>query len=409
MAAQQYHNTASSSMQSEPVTRKKLQHASNQLIDPLHHTSIKAHLASVNQEISLLDTRIENVFLQKHHHHHQSRQPEPPPYAMPPSPATNGIDDASSGIYRAPADALLQATDRNELPVSQKTLSANVPDRNWLQLRILPQPKTDCDTAAMKTTAPTQFVDLETEHIYETIPEDAELEPIYCSPCKNNDSNLVEQWLKMNSTRVSITTPRTQYWSINKYILSFQLRCQKRSSLPTNCCSKTQQWGAAGAITTAGTTAKSNSSSLEDPDNSSSAYNTGGSCNSNTLTLELNVDDTRTILASDRNTICRSTLVLYPPATPDRKPRQPITNATPPTGDGHIKSNQRQIKSPKHAKQTVLSPSNQRAATGNRIEAGDWEIVTIALLIALLIALCSYLYDTYLLPLGTNGSNSAPT
>lgn len=147
-----------------------------------------------------------------------------------------------------------------------------------------------------------------------------------------------------------------------------QLRCQKRSSLPNSCCSKTQQWGA-GAKTTSGTTAKSNSSSLDDPDNSSSAYNTGGSCNSNTLTLELNVDDSRTILASDRNTICRSTLVLYPPATPDRKPRQsqPISNASPPTVDCHIKSNQRQIKSPKHSKQTVLSPSNQRAATGNRI------------------------------------------
>lgn len=213
MATQQYHNSASSSNQSEPITqRKKLQQSSNQLIDPLHHTSIKAHLASVNQEISLLDTRIENIFLQKHHshhnhhHHHQSRQPEPPPYAMPPSPAANGIDDASSGIYRAPADALLQKNDRNDLPVSHKTLNANVPDRNWLQLRILPQPNNDCDTTTMKTKtlAPTQFVDLETEHIYETIPEDAELEPIYCSPCKNNDSNLVEQWLKMNSTRVSV-------------------------------------------------------------------------------------------------------------------------------------------------------------------------------------------------------------
>lgn len=366
MASQQYHNTASSSMQSEPITRKKFQPSPNQVIDPLHHTSIKAHLASVNQEISLLDTRIENIFLQKHHnhqnHHHQSRQPEPPPYAMPPSPAANGIDDASSGIYRAPADALLQA-DRNELPTNPKTLSANVPERNWLQLRILPQPNNECDTTAMKTKtlAPTQFVDLETEHIYETIPEDAELEPIYCSPCKNNDSNLVEQWLKMNSTRVSIEKMIPKFASFNKN--PFQLRCQKRSSLPNSCCSKTQQWGV-GAKTTTGT-AKSNSSSLDDPDNSSSAYNTGGSCNSNTLTLELNVDDSRTILASDRNTICRSTLVLYPPATPDRKPRQsqPITNASPPTID--LKSNQRQIKSPKHAKQTVLSPSNQRAATGN--------------------------------------------
>lgn len=125
---------------------------------------------------------------------------------MPPSPAANGIDDSSSGIYRAPADALLQKTDRIDLPVSQKTTGASIPDRNWLQLRILPQPNNDCETTTMKTAAlaPTQFVDLETEHIYETIPEDAELEPIYCSPCKNNDSNLVEQWLKMNSTRVSV-------------------------------------------------------------------------------------------------------------------------------------------------------------------------------------------------------------
>lgn len=83
----------------------------------------------------------------------------------------------------------------------------------------------------------------ESEHIYETIPEDSETEPIYCSPYES-DNVVVEKWLKINS-------------------------CHKKSTKQQN------------------NKIVKNSSSGEDCENSSSAYNTGGSTNSNNLTLEL--------------------------------------------------------------------------------------------------------------------------
>lgn len=101
---------------------------------------------------------------------------------------------------------------------------------------------------------PTQFppqIDSDTEHIYETIPEDSESEPIYCSPYRgdtDSEQNLVHEWLNMKDGQRRCIDGKANNWT--------------RST-------------------------KSNSS-MEDHENSSSAYNTGGSCNSNhQLTLEL--------------------------------------------------------------------------------------------------------------------------
>lgn len=101
---------------------------------------------------------------------------------------------------------------------------------------------------------PTQYppqMDSDTEHIYETIPEDSESESIYCSPYRgetDSERNLVDEWLNMKEDG------------------------QKR------CIDNKGNW----------TRSTKSNSSIEDHENSSSAYNTGGSCNSNhQLTLEL--------------------------------------------------------------------------------------------------------------------------
>lgn len=117
----------------------------------------------------------------------------------------------------------------------------------------------------------------DTEHIYETIPEsvDSEIEPIYSCPYDGSDSNVIEHWLKTHDGRWTPPPKET-------------------TTKPKENKTKTKS-------------SKSNSSG-EEHENSSSAYNTGGSCNSNPLTLELacNTD------AKQKDTY-RSTLVLCPP------------------------------------------------------------------------------------------------
>lgn len=124
-------------------------------------------------------------------------------------------------------------------------------------------------------------LDSDTEHIYETIPEsvDSEIEPIYSCPYDGTDSNVIEQWLKTHDGR---WTPPAK----DAAIKSKENKSKSRSS-------------------------KSNSSG-EEHENSSSAYNTGGSCNSNPLTFELACSaDTK------QKDTYKSTLVLCPPPEKD--------------------------------------------------------------------------------------------
>lgn len=115
----------------------------------------------------------------------------------------------------------------------------------------------------------------DTEHIYETIPEsvDSELEPIYSCPYESGDSNLIEHWLKTQDNG----------WNQKEKTCKSKEGKSKTKSLKSN-------------------------SSGEEHENSSSAYNTGGSCNSNPLTLELACS-----LDSKQKDTYRSTLVLCPP------------------------------------------------------------------------------------------------
>lgn len=183
-------------------------HDSNRLStgsdDPLNHKNIKAQMEAVNQEIAALDFRVENAF-------------------------------KPTEVYRTPADI-------KELDLSQRIE----------KIQILPSPSGRKPPTFPSIPPP---IDSDTEHIYETIPEDSEPEPIYCSPYEASDQSIVEQWLKMNK--------------IN------QARKVQVKQSPQQ---ENKVWQK---------TTKSNSSN-DDHENSSSAYNTGGSCNSNHLTLELN-------------------------------------------------------------------------------------------------------------------------
>lgn len=98
-------------------------------------------------------------------------------------------------------------------------------------------------------------IESDTEHIYETIPEsaDSELEPIYSCPYEAEEDNLIQQWLKTQETEWNAKDDRPQKDKKEKVVAK---------------------------------SSKSNSSG-EEHENSSSAYNTGGSCNSNPLTFEL--------------------------------------------------------------------------------------------------------------------------
>lgn len=203
--------------------------------DPLHHKNIKAQIEAMNQEIAALDHRMETAFLSK---------------AQPIDELNNDKEEDDTS-YREPVDGM--NTKLNDLPAS----SAQSIKRKPPQLPAFPSPPN---------------IDSDTEHIYETIPEDSEPEPIYCSPYEGSDQSVVEQWLKMNNNNLNQHNTTKALLTIMKQ----KVGMTNGSKISPQQESKIWQ-----------KTTKSNSSG-EDHENSSSAYNTGGSCNSNHLTLELN-------------------------------------------------------------------------------------------------------------------------
>lgn len=261
----------------QPRWHHQLMHSSFALRNPLHPSLIKAHLESVNHEIAQLDSRIESILLKQHQ-------------AMSQSQALAEINAAT--IYRNPVDTMVQGNgggDSAQPMVNDSTtvISASTPtslDNKFSNMNIsngsgsgvphsLNAKSSMPGTTAAHNRYPlgaTQQIDSETEHIYETIPEDSESEPIYCSPYRgetDSESNLVHEWLNLKGEQLQ-----------QQYQQQQQKRCIDGGSSKTNWTRST----------------KSNSSA-EDHENSSSAYNTGGSCNSNhQLTLELsdtNLDD----------------------------------------------------------------------------------------------------------------------
>lgn len=215
----------------QPRWHQHLTHPSLALRNPMHPALIKAHLDSVNQEIAQLDSRIESVLMKQHH-------------------AAQAIAETerNATIYREPIDATTNSIDETKKSVIKTASATTAIENKFSQMNV---------SAAKMATAPRRLplndpppIDSDTEHIYETIPEDSESEPIYCSPYKDDnetESGKVEEWLNISGH-------------------------QNRSS-----------------NTRAMTRSTKSNSSAEDHENSSSAYNTGGSCNSNhQLTLELN-------------------------------------------------------------------------------------------------------------------------
>uniref|UniRef100_A0A336LYS1 CSON008323 protein n=1 Tax=Culicoides sonorensis TaxID=179676 RepID=A0A336LYS1_CULSO len=252
--------------------------------DPLHHKNIKAQMEAMNQEIAALDHRVENAFLLKH----------------------------DQVTYGQPLDTSEEIGDKlGKLQLTPNTKKAPP------QFPQIPAPPP---------------IDSDTEHIYETIPEDSESEPIYCSPYEASDQSIVEQWLKMNGINNN-----------QKQILIKKMsNGTGGNGIKQSPSQETKLWQK---------TTKSNSSG-EEHENSSSAYNTGGSCNSNNhLTLELN-------FSPDKD-MSRSTMVLCP---------QKETKHTNDTKDckqclKYRGNSKEKSSSPKHCKSYIMSNSSSQRLT----------------------------------------------
>lgn len=258
----------------QPRWHHQLMHSPFAVRNPLHPSIIKAHLESVNHEIAQLDSRIESILLKQHQ-------------AMNQQAIAEAAEINAATIYRNPVDTMLNsnendlksnasattatssANDTTVISASPTLAAATALDNKFSSMSISngSSSSSSSNTNGPIQTAnaikpllasrryPTQYppqIDSDTEHIYETIPEDSESEPIYCSPYRGDtdtEQSLVHEWLNMKDG---------------------QKRCIGDA--------KASNW----------TRSTKSNSSVEDHENSSSAYNTGGSCNSNhQLTLEL--------------------------------------------------------------------------------------------------------------------------
>lgn len=117
--------------------------------DPLHHTKVKAHLESVNNEIQMLDQRMEQLMMNNNNNNNTSNGLGPKGKVT--AEEADEVSATSQEVYQDPVDS------RPSIPRSNSMVE------RFSNSRIH------------------QIVDSETEHIYETIPEYSE-EPIYCSP-----------------------------------------------------------------------------------------------------------------------------------------------------------------------------------------------------------------------------------
>ncbi|KAK5639082.1 hypothetical protein RI129_011574 [Pyrocoelia pectoralis] len=128
----------------------------------------------------------------------------------------------------------------------------------------------------------------DSEHIYETIPEslDSTLEPIYSCPYESQEN--INLQLFVTDKQDTSQIPKEE-------------KTKQTKNVQTNSFQK--------------------NSNEEEHDNSSSAYNTGGSCNSNLLTVELSYG-----LNSNQRDNYRSTLVLYAPSEEEKSKKLQESN-----------------------------------------------------------------------------------
>lgn len=323
---------SSSSNQSEPQNllphyhprwHHQLMHSPFAIRNPLHPSIIKAHLESVNHEIAQLDSRIENILLKQHQ-------------AMNQQAIAEAAEINASTIYRNPVDTMVNSNENEPKSNASTTATSSANDTTVISASPAAAAAFDDNNVSVPNGGgntqvanaiklsnvsrryPTQCppqIDSDTEHIYETIPEDSETEPIYCSPYRgetDTEQSLVHEWLNMKDGEKRCIDGKTGNWT--------------RST-------------------------KSNSS-IEDHENSSSAYNTGGSCNSNhQLTLEL---------SDTNNDDGNKTLVFCP--IKHLQPKFPAQQQQQETKSTNVRQSAVAIK-----KEKVLSPThnNRRADCHN--------------------------------------------
>lgn len=204
--------------------------------DPLHHTKVKAHLESVNNEIQLLDQRMEQLMMNN----------------------ANKKSEATHELYQDPVDSR---------PL--------IPRSNSMVERF--------SHAKMNH----QIVDSESEHIYETIPELSDAEPIYCSPHVSHVDLIRMQQQQQH--------PQKHQQPVMRWSKSFSAKDRTRS------VAKIQKQRLSGG-------AEDNNCDTTNKQFSSSPFNTTDSGNSNNkfLTLEF--------CATERAQCQGSTLVLCAPS-----------------------------------------------------------------------------------------------
>ncbi|XP_030379388.1 slo-interacting protein 1-like isoform X3 [Scaptodrosophila lebanonensis] len=160
----------------------------------------------------------------------------------------------------------------------------------------------------------------ESEHIYETIPEDSESEPLYCSPYQSStymtamgscssatmaetlemqqQSQRVAQWLGIKSQARTVQTLGARPTSQHK-----QRNSSNRVSTLRSALTNTSGSSSSGAGCSACGPANVDSENLnEELDNSSSAYNTGGSNNS-ASPLAFALNKSQNILTQDNDNV----------------------------------------------------------------------------------------------------------
>lgn len=252
-------------------------------IDPLDHVNIEAHLESVNQELAQLTSRMENSMML-----HNSISGHSWKYNK--ATSSSAIMASSSlpkvgqnlNIYRTPIDNVAKSTSST---IADNPLDTKPPKTTpTVSTRKLTNPRSNCNKKPIES---------DTEHIYETIPEDIESEPFYCLPYEAIEQNLVEQWLEMQHCQQQILLRQQQLNDVETPAKTAGIRGgskKDRSGLllqQIKAISNNMRFQPSSSSKTM----KSNSSG-EDHENSSSAYNTGGSCNSNNhLAPEMNSNE----------------------------------------------------------------------------------------------------------------------
>ncbi|XP_055857882.1 slo-interacting protein 1 isoform X2 [Episyrphus balteatus] len=281
--------------------------------DPLNHQNIRAHLEQVNHEIAILDSRVENMMMS------QKKNSEP---------TCNLVQQKLP--QQSQSQSKQQQQQQHQLHQSQPT----------------------------KETSVMPIMEYDTEHIYETIPEDSESEPFYCSPYESSEhQNRIEQWLDMQDGS-ELNDSRMRSLQHHKQLITHQQHQQQQQQQQTQHHDNLSIWTKAKN----GTLRSTNSSAGDDHENSSSAYNTGGSCNSNTmtpLTLELNTANYRD---RDLNHHSQSTLNLC--STNKQHTISPINETTSSTQMQNRFASQElssSVMNHRHSKEKLLSPSHVAA------------------------------------------------